>query len=274
MHTGEAVRRAAVSVVILAVVLVSVAVGQTTPGKSSKSRNELEELRREVRKLRQEQAAIKKELRELRELLLAQKAAANARPAAPTTIGFGGRPFRGNDNARVVIVEFSDYQCPYCGLFFRDAMPQLERDYIQAGKIKYVFNNLPLDEIHPLAFKASEAAECAGEQGKFWELHDWMFANQKTLAQANLTSQAKTLGLDLTKFNQCLASDKTAAAIRANVAEAESLGIDGTPTFVVGLVDAKNPRDNNIKIVGMLAGAQPFSVFKAAIEKALATKNQ
>lgn len=277
MHTGEAVRRGTVCFVILTVVMVIAAVGQTTPGKSepqAKSRDDLTELRKEVRKLRQDQEAIRKELRELRELLLAKNAGAPSRPAAPTTMAIRGRPFRGNDNARVVIVEFSDYQCPYCGAFFRDSLPQLEREYIQTGKIRYVFNSMPLEEIHPLAFKASQAAECAGDQGKFWELHDWMFANQKTLASRDLVSRAETLGLDLTKFNQCLASDKSAAVVRASMEEAESLGIDGTPTFVIGLADARNPRGSNIKIVGILAGAQPFSVFRTVIEKALASSNQ
>jgi protein-disulfide isomerase len=268
MHTGELSRRVVGVLVMLAVVLVGAGAGQTTPQKPApklKTADEVKELKKEVRELQEGQEAIRKELRELRELL-------KKGPPAPTTVSIGGRPFRGNENARLVIVEFSDYQCPYCGLFFREALPQLEREYIQSGKIKYVFSNLPLDDIHPLAFKASQAAECAREQDKFWELHDWMFANQKKLGQVEVAAQAKTLGLDMTKFNQCLAGDKAAALVRANAEEAESLGIDGTPSFVLGLIDAKNPGDTNIKIVGILSGAQPFSVFKTAIEKALAMK--
>lgn len=276
--TGKAVRRTAVSfgivIVLLASLLVSVVQGQTAPRKSTSPNKEQEELRREIRELRQGQEAIQKELQEIKRLLLTKEAAAPPRPVRPEKISINGRPIRGNENARVVVVEFSDYQCPYCGLFFRDTMPQLDKEYIQAGKIKYVFNNLPIAEIHPAAFKAAQAVECAGEQGKFWELHDRLFSNQRALSPSDLTSQAKAIGLDMTKFNQCLESEKAASAIRTGLQEAASLGIQGTPAFVIALVDARNPGDTNIKILSMIGGAQPFSVFKAAIEKALATQTQ
>ena len=102
-----------------------------------------------------------------------------AKAGPPEKISIAQRPSRGNDVARVVVVEFSDYQCPFCALFFRQTLPQLDQDFIKTGKIKYVFNNVPLDQIHPTAFKAAEAAECARDQGKFWEMHDQIFTNQK-----------------------------------------------------------------------------------------------
>jgi protein-disulfide isomerase len=250
--------------------------GQTAAGKSPPPRqqatSEQEELRREVRELKQGQEAIQKELQEIKRLLLA-KAAAPARPAPPEKISIAARPFRGDENARIVLVEFSDYQCPFCGRFFRDALPQIDREYIKTGKIKYVFNHMPLEEIHPRALQAAQAAECAGEQGKFWELHDRMFGNQNALSPADLTSQAKAIGLDMPKFSQCLESGRTSAAIQASQEQAASMGIEGTPAFVIGLLDPKNPRDPNLKILGLIGGAQPYTVFKAALEKALGRPN-
>src|SRR5258708_10433287 len=223
---------------------------------------EQDELRREIRELREGQEAIKKELQEIRKILLTKETVAASRPAPSEKINISARPIRGNNDARVVLIEFSDYQCPFCGRFFRDILPQVEKEYIQTGKIKYVFNNLPLEEIHSRAFKAAQAVECAGEQGRFWELHDRMFASQNALGPNDIAAKAKALELDMTKFNQCLESDRTANGIRASLAEADRLGIEGTPGFLIGLVDLKNPRDTNLKIVGLIGGAQPFSVFK------------
>ena len=274
MMTRKAVRRTPASLGILFVFLAVLAQGQTQSRKAApaqQSGKEVEELRNEIRELRQGQEAIRKELEEIKRLLLAK--AAPARPAPPDKINIAGRPIRGDENARVVMVEFSDYQCPYCGLFFRNTLPQLEQEYIKAGRIRYVFNHLPLEELHGFAFKAAQAAECAGEQGKFWELHNRLFSNPNALSPNDLTKQASSVELDLAKFNQCLASPRSSAIIRASLQQAASLGIDGTPGFVIAIIDAKNPRDPNLKIVGLVGGAQPFPVFKQAIEKALARLN-
>jgi protein-disulfide isomerase len=239
----------------------------------AKSLDEQQEIRKEIRDLRQGQEAIQKELQEIKRLLLAREAAPT-RPSRPENISISGRPVRGNPNARVVLIEFSDYQCPFCGRFYRDTLPQVEKDYIGAGKIKYVFNNLPLEELHSSAFRAAQAVECAFGQGKFWELHNRLFSNQNALGPAELVTQAKAAGLDVAQFNQCLETGKTSAAVRAGMEVAESIGIQATPTFVVGLVDLKNPDLNNIKILSMIGGAHPYPVFKAAIEKALAAQTQ
>ncbi len=264
------VYRTAVSFTVLVALLPITARSQ----KSKKPVDDQQEIRKEIRELKRGQEAIQQELQEIKKLLQTREAAGPARPARPETVGIGGRPFRGNKNARVVLIEFSDYQCPFCGRFYRDTLPQVEKDYIEAGKIKYVFNNLPLEEIHSAAFRAAQAAECASDQGKFWEFHDRLFANQNALAPSDLTQQAKTVGLDLKEFNQCLETDKTSATVRAGIETAEMLGIQATPTFVVGLLDAKNPDLSKIKILSMIGGAHPFPVFKAALEKALATQAQ
>ena len=130
---------------------------------------------------------------------------------------------------------------------------------------------LPIYTKSPLAH---EAAACAGEQGKFWELHNRLFSNPNALSPGDLTKQASSLELDMTKFNQCLAGPGSSAAIRSSVQQAASLGIEGTPGFVIAIIDNKNPRDPNLKIVGLVGGAQPFPVFKQAIDKALARPSQ
>lgn len=265
----KAVRSTIISLALLIAVLPGLTRSQT-PGQSRPS-DEQQEIRKEIRELKQGQEAIQKELQEIKRLLMAREAGRAGAPPRPENISISGRPFRGSQNARVVLIEFSDYQCPFCGRFYRDTLPQLDKAYVEAGKIKYVFNNLPLEELHSSAFRAAQAVECAFDQGKFWELHNRLFANPNALAPSDLAIQAKASGLDVTQFNQCLESGKTSAVVRAGIEMAESIGIQATPTFVVGLVDAKNPDINNIKIVGLISGAHPFAVFKTAIDKALAT---
>ena len=141
----------------------------------------------------------------------------------------------------------------------------MERDYIQTGKVKYVTRDLPLESIHPLAFKAAEATHCAGEKGKYWEMHDRLFANQRELARPDLSKHAQALGLDIAAFDQCVDTGKSAARIRKDMAEAQSLQVNGTPTFFLGLTD---PTGSQIKGVRM-TGAQPYQTFKDTIERLL-----
>ncbi len=144
----------------------------------------------------------------------------------------------------------------------------MERDYIETGKVKYVIRDLPLESIHPLAMKAAEATHCAGEQGKYWEMHGRLFANQRQLARPEQSKHAQALGLDVAAFEQCVDSGKSAVRIRKDMAEAQRLQITGTPTFFLGLTDS-----NSSQIKGMrLSGAQPYAVFKDAIERLLSSQ--
>jgi protein-disulfide isomerase len=130
-----------------------------------------------------------------------------------------------------------------------------------------VFLDLPLESIHKLAFKAAEAANCAGDQGKYWEMHDRLFENQKTLEP--WTAHAEAVGLDVAKFEECLNSGKEANEIRRDMAEARKAGVTGTPTFFLAVTD---PTSSKIKTVARISGAQPFSAFKAEIDELLAAK--
>jgi protein-disulfide isomerase len=125
--------------------------------------------------------------------------------------------------------------------------------------------DLPLESLHKFAFKAAEAANCAGEQGKYWEMHDHLYADQKTLDQ--LTDHAKAIGLDVPKFEECMNSDRQAAEIRRDMAEANKAGVSGTPAFFLAYT---NPKSSKVTTEVRLTGAQPFASFKMAIDKLLA----
>lgn len=160
---------------------------------------------------------------------------------------------KGDKNAKVTLVEYSDFQCPYCGA----VNPTLEKvltDY--KGKVKLVFRHYPLS-FHENAQKSAEASECASAQGKFWEMHDKMFANQTSLTVDNLKTYAKDLGLDTTKFNKCLDDGTYAQKVKDSLAAGTNLGVQGTPaTFVNGT---------------LVSGAQPYESFKSAVDAALAS---
>jgi protein-disulfide isomerase len=201
--------------------------------------------------------------------LVQQPQAAAPQPQAfrETTIDIGGAPVLGDKNAKVTLVEFSDYQCPFCGRNFQQTFPQILSNYIKTGKVKYVFRDFPLETIHPFAFKASEAARCAGEQGKYWEMHDRLFANQAALAANDLIAHGKAVGVDEGKFKTCMDSGRQATKIRDEQAQVRKLGITGTPGFFMGLTQ---PNESTIQAVRFINGAQPFDNFKIGLDELLA----
>ena len=146
-------------------------------------------------------------------------------------------------------------------------MPQIEKTYIESGKLKYVVQDFPLESIHRNAFKAAEAVRCAGDQGKYWEMYERLFADQQKLNPEDLVEHAKALGMNEEGFKKCLEEDVYAAAIRKDMAEGQKAGVTGTPAFYIGVADGN---DGTVKVVRNLSGAQPFSAFQAAIDSALA----
>jgi len=236
----------------------------------SQGSSELNELKREIDALKAGQSAIQKDLQTLIEMLKPRQApavAAGPTPENPTIVSIEGGATKGNKDAKVTLVEFTDYQCPFCSRHFRDTMPQIDNDYVKTGKIRYVLREFPLESIHPLAFKAAEAANCSGEQGKYWEMHDRLFANQNALAAEQLPGHAKAVGLNGQKFKTCLDSGKYAAKLRKDLADAQKAGVNGTPTFFIGLSDSKG---FEIKAVRKITGAQNYAAFKDAIDTLLA----
>ena len=162
---------------------------------------------------------------------------------------------KGDENAPVTMVEFSDYECPFCGRHFQQTYPQIVKDYVETGKVKLIFRDFPLS-FHPQAQKAAEAAECAGEQGKYWDMHDKLFKDGVSGGVISFKQYAKDLGLDTAKFNDCLDSGKMTSEVAKDMQDGQAAGISGTPGFII-----------NGQLV---SGAQPFSVFQQIIEAELA----
>jgi len=135
---------------------------------------------------------------------------------------------------------------------------------VATGKLKYVFMDYPLESLHKFAFKAAEAARCAGEQGKYWEMHDRLFANQTTLEP--WTPHAEAVGLNVPRFEACMNSGKYAEAVRADMAEAQKAGVTGTPLFFLAVTD---PTSSKVKTVNRISGAQPYAAFKSQIDALL-----
>jgi protein-disulfide isomerase len=160
-------------------------------------------------------------------------------------------PSKGPADAKITIVEFSDFECPFCGKA-EESVTQVMEKY--AGKVRIVFRHFPLS-FHPNAPKAAEASMCANEQGKFWEMHKQLFANRSALTVDDLKKHAGTIGLDQAKFNECLDGNKMKALVEADTKAGGEVGVSGTPAFFI-----------NGKL---LSGAQPFSEFQKVIEAEL-----
>ena len=234
------------------------------------SDDELTRMRQEIEALKEGQKALQRDLQDIKGLLRARMTPPDAQKpqqvlAQPVVLSIDGLPVLGNKDARVTLVEFSDFQCPFCARHSRETLPAIVKEYVNAGKVKYVLRDFPIDALHPRARKAHEAAHCAGDQGKYWEMSHRLFANIRGQEPAQLTAHAKALGLDVAKFDQCLASERHASRIQSAIDEGQRAGVRGTPSFFVG-VDGDG---RTVKATRMLRGAQAYEQFKAAIDAVL-----
>jgi protein-disulfide isomerase len=174
---------------------------------------------------------------------------------------------KGDRAAKIILLEFADYQCSFCLRFHRETFPRIDKDYIAAGKIRFIFRHFPLEKSHPYAFKAAQAALCAGEQGKFWPMHSWLFDYQKSSRFNDWANYAELLKLDAARFMSCLDSESTAAKVRKDMSDGKSAGVKVTPTFLLGVADAKTSR---VKIFNKIEGAEDYSTFKEALDSLIA----
>lgn len=184
------------------------------------------------------------------------------------TISIQGAPVRGNADAKVLVVEYSDFQCPYCGKFARETLPTIEDRYIKPGKIRYVFRHFPLDESHPKAGRAAEAAECANQQGRFWEMHEQLFAHQQALEPSDLVSHAKAVGVETAAFETCM-KGAAKGKVKRDFNDGLKAGVDGTPTFLIGTAE----KDGKVRVVKRLTGIQSTDSFTAALNEVLAASS-
>jgi len=167
---------------------------------------------------------------------------------ARTAVATEGRPSTGAEDAPVTIVEFSDFQCPYCATMV-STLKEIEKNY--KDQVRIVYLQFPLTRIHPNAQKAAEASLCANEQNQFWQMHDALFADQAKLGVDELRRKAEKLSLDMAAFNACLDGGKYASAVRADIAEGIKAGVNGTPAFLVNgrLFSGSRPYDELQKVV-------------------------
>jgi protein-disulfide isomerase len=216
--------------------------------------------------------AIVSELKLIRQLLerqqvqLARAMAPQPSPHAPpekVQMSLASGSFSiGRADAPITLVEFADFQCPYCKRFHTGTFAELKKNYIDTGKLRFVSRDLPLD-FHPFALRAAEAARCAGDQQKYWELRDALFANAAVPNDDAINRAVETLALDKKAFQACLDSDKYKSEIQKDATEAALLHIDGTPSFVLG-------KTSGNKLDGIvLVGAQPYTSFDSAIQQML-----
>ena len=229
--------------------------------------DEIAALRKEIETLKAQQAAMQKDLEAIKSFLQALVRGANPGGEALVnqTIALDAQPTRGSATAKVTMVEVSDYHCPFCRRHMQQTQPQIDAAYIQTGKVRYVFVDYPIEQLHPDAFKAHEAANCAGAQGKYWEMHAQLFANP-TREIGQLVNQAQAIGVNTSSFRACMDSGKFSAPIRASVERMQQLGVDSTPMFLIGLTPAQG---QPFKVAKVVKGALPFADFKTAIDAVL-----
>jgi protein-disulfide isomerase len=222
---------------------------------------------------RQQADQILNELRQIRQLLEKQdRAAAPPAPQAPqppkvtrATLNMDGVAMLGSKDAPLTIVEYTDYQCPFCQRFHVTAFNDLKKNYIDTGKVRFYSRDLPLD-FHPNAMRAAMAARCAADQGQFWKLRDIMGANPDKLDMDHIAGFATDLKMDMKTFRACVESEKYKNAIQTDVLEAMKIGANGTPTFVIG----KSTPDG---VEGeVMEGAMPFPMFEQKLKDAQAGK--
>ena len=196
---------------------------------------------------------------------LAQPSEAQARatPALTSPLLLQGEPVLGDPNAPLTIVEFSDFECSYCRRFHKQVMPELKRNYIDTGLVRFVHKDLPLP-FHPHALPAAAAARCAGEQNRYWELYSSLFDQQNCLGCKGVLAIAAEAELNTSKLQACMKRDSTLALINANRSEAALHNISATPTFVIGPTQSDDSLEGEV-----IEGALPWASFQSTIETAL-----
>ena len=237
----------------------------------AQSAEELEALKSEIQALKQGQQEIRKDLAAIKQLLRRRTksmARSQTPPFKPLDLSIAGAPCLGAADAGVTLDEFTDYQCPFCRRHSLQTKPQLVKDYVETGKLRYVLREFPIESIDPTAFKAAEAALCAGDQGKYWDTGALFFQNQRKLAPKDLKAYAESLGLDTVGFGECLDGGKYTQRVRDDLRDGTAAGVRGTPSFFLGLTDPDDP--SKIKATKFLRGAQPYPVFKQAIDALIA----
>lgn len=223
----------------------------------------------DVEKLKQQVEQMQKDIDEIKRFL---KQATGGRYGAPSIenspVDLAGAPAKGSASAPITLVEISDYHCPFCRRHVQQTQPQIYGEYVDPGKVRHVFIHFPIDQLHPDAYKSHEAASCAADQGKFWELHARLFESPAK-TEEQIAAAAFSAGVDVNALKACMSSGKYKQAVRTSVEKMQQLGVGGTPFFLIG----KTPSGSEpFKAISTINGAQPYANFKKALDSALAGK--
>jgi protein-disulfide isomerase len=232
--------------------------------------DDLSSLKRDVEALKAGQEQIGKDVAAIKKLLQAlNKPQKRREPVQDVDVvmDLAQAPSQGDANAPLTLVEMTDFQCPFCGRHANGVLPEIVKNYVATGKVRYVVRDFPLG-FHKNAKKAAEATHCAESQGKYWEMHNLLFQNQKALDPEQLAGYATQLGLDVDAFKACLDSGKFAQKVAASQAEGSKDGVTGTPTVFLGRTQA----DGKVKLTKRITGALPYPVFKQTIDAMLSAK--
>jgi protein-disulfide isomerase len=222
-------------------------------------------LAKRVASLEASQTKLERDVTAMNELLSAVLDANNGGDSIPHLAGSAvplpDAPTAGSDSAPVTVVELADYHCPYCRRFALDVLPRLRKEYISTGRVRYMFVDFPLTELHPNSLRAHQAADCARRSGKYWEMHDELFARPAS-SEVAIIAAAAAVGLDAAEFHKCIASEQYESDTLANVTKVHSLGITATPTTLIGIT----PKHGEPFVVQRyITGVQPFVAFKIAV---------
>jgi len=173
-----------------------------------------------------------------------------------------GDPVKGDSNAPITIVEYSDFECPFCGRWYRDVLPRIEKEYIDTGKVRLVYKQFPLTRIHPNAMPAAIASECIYRQGDemFWQYHDLLYENQRNLTEEVLENRASSVGADMNQFRLCYSNEDTRPEVELDFSEGTETGVTSTPAFIIG------PTSPHVR-GELIIGAQPFETFEEVISR-------
>ena len=217
---------------------------------------QLQEIQEQLRELRVEMGSLSGRLEKIEALI------PSPRKPEKLTVNLDGVPRLGERSAKIGMVEFSDYQCPYCRRFHIETFPKLQKTYIDSGKLVFAVKNFPLD-FHPLAMDAAVAVSCARRQNlkAFWDVQGQLFSHQDRLGKDFYNELAKRYGLDSNKFSNCMTEDAQRVAIARDLKYAQSLGVEGTPTFFIGRLEGDRLVDA-VRVVG----AQSAHVFTRVLD--------
>jgi protein-disulfide isomerase len=243
----------------------------TATAQQTNNPDDIKEILIQLKDVKASQASMQRDIQEIKVAVRGRQAAPPQVVPTNLVVNVEGHAFKGAPEAQLVMIEFTDYQCPFCRRYYSNTFSKIDTDYIQTGKLKYYVFNSPLP-MHKDAPMAAQASVCARDQKKFWEMRDSLFSQEgaAALSREALDKKAKELGLNETVFQACLNGGQHTNEIDSDISIAQKLGM-GTPSFLFGVVE---PTGGKVRGKQIMAGARPYDDFKSMIDELLSAKPQ